>query len=248
MRPKCRALLLDSDSLERQFVATLAKTFCDAVVEVLSASDAVRALGQKRKRPGLIVATLDAESKAAIKVLRHLNALHLSIPVVLIVAHGAETLVPVARELGARFFVNRPLHAGDLDSVLRQALKNGKLTPAAPPPLTAEETGRNLSRLVDRLNSEIRCSAGKHQVFLHSFVEGVGCKTVPRATLRCPLREALGVQPYVYYEHIRDVCCAEPQECNTLRAYTAKHGQSISDYLSDGPEHEGAAANEKGKT
>lgn len=245
MRPQCRTLLLDNDAPERQFVATLAETICDDVVEVSTAAAAVRALGQGRKCLGLIIAALEAKTKAAIKVLRRLNALHMSIPTVLIVAHGAEALVPLARELGACLFLYRPLHAEALDHVLRQALDNGKLTQARPPPLTVEERGRNLSLLVDQMNSEIKCSAGRQQVFLHSFVEEVGRTTTPRVTLRCPLREALGLQPYVYYEHIRDVCCAAPERCETLQAYTAEHAQSVSDYVSDEPEREEAAVNEK---
>ena len=245
MHPKCRTLLLDNDSRERRFVATLAETICNDVVEVSTASDAVRTLGQRRKCPGLIVAVLEVKTKAAIKVLRRLNALHMSIPTVLIVARGAEALVPLARELGACFFVHRPLHAEDLDQVVHQALNNGKLTQAGPPPLTAEERGRNLTLLVDQLNSEIKCSAGRHQVFLHSFVEEVGRTTTPRVTLRCPLREGLGLQPYVYYEHIRDVCRAAPERCKALQAYTAEHAQSVSDYIPGEPEHNEAAANER---
>ena len=129
MRPLRRVLLLDNNNRERQFFATLAKTVCDDVVEVSSARDAIRALGRKHRRPSLIVATLEAEKKAAIKVLRRLRASHLSLPVVLIVAPGAKALVPLARDLGVRFFVNQPLHAEGFDSALRQALENGKLTP-----------------------------------------------------------------------------------------------------------------------
>ena len=245
MRPECRTLLLDNDALERRFVATLAETICDGVVEASTAKDAMRALAQRRKCLGLIVAALEAKTKAAIKVLRRLNALHMSIPIVLIVARGAEALVPLARELGGRFFVHQPLHADDVDHAMREALKNGKLTQTDPPPLTAEERGRNLTLLVDQLNSEIKCSAGRQQVFLHSFVEDVGRTTTPRVTLRCPLREGLGLQPYVYYEHIRDVCCAAPERCEALQAYAAEHTQSVSDYVPDEPEREEAAANEK---
>ena len=248
MRSKCRTLLLDNDALERRFVATLAETICDDVVEVSTARDAVRTLGQRRKCPGLIVAVLEVKTKAAIKVLRRLNALHMSIPIVLIVARGAEALVPLARELGVCFFVHRPLHAEDLDHVVHQALNNGKQTQAGSPPLTVEERGRNLTLLADQLNSEIKCSAGKQQVFLHSFIEEVGRTTTPRVTLRCPLREGLGLQPYVYYEHIRDVCCAAPERCEALQAYTAGHTQSVSDYVPDQPEHEEATENERYKT
>ena len=56
------------------------------------------------------------------------------------------------------------------------------------------------------------------------------------------------MQPYVYYEHIRDVCCAAPQKCEALQAYAAKHAQSVIDYLPAKLEHEAAVTNEKSKT
>jgi hypothetical protein len=137
------------------------------------------------------------------------------------------------------------LHAEDFDHVLHQALNNGTLTQVGLPPLTGEERGQNLSLLVDQLNSEIRCSAGRQQVFLHSFIEDVGRTTTPRVTLRCPLREGLGLQPYVYYEHIRDLCCAAPEKCEALQAYTAEHVQSVNDYIPSDPEDKEATASEK---
>lgn len=86
------------------------------------------------------------------------------------------------------------------------------------PPLTPEETRGNLSKLENELNAKMVCQAGKNQVFIRSLVTLNG-PTPPRIALKCPLRRDIGQKPEVFYEHIRDVCCGDPNQCEAYRAF-----------------------------
>lgn len=86
------------------------------------------------------------------------------------------------------------------------------------PPLTDEEMTANLSALEQKLNREMKCHAGRNQVFLRSLLTGRST-TRPRITLKCPLRRDIGLPPEVFYEHIRDVCCSDPEHCEAYRAF-----------------------------
>lgn len=80
------------------------------------------------------------------------------------------------------------------------------------PPLTAEEATGNLSEIERRFNAAMKCPAGKNQVFIRSLLTPNGA-TQPRIALRCSLRRDIGQKPEVFYEHIRDVCCSDPEQC-----------------------------------
>jgi hypothetical protein len=84
------------------------------------------------------------------------------------------------------------------------------------PPITAEEEGANLSELEQRLNREMKCHAGKNQVFIRSLLTGSNT-TQPRIALKCHLRRDIGLKPEVFYEHIRDICCGDPDRCEAYR-------------------------------
>lgn len=86
------------------------------------------------------------------------------------------------------------------------------------PPLTAEELGANLSELERRLNREMKCPAGRNQVFLRSLLTGNGT-TPPRVALKCGYRRDIGLRAEVFYEHIRDCCCGDPEKCEAYRAF-----------------------------
>ena len=86
------------------------------------------------------------------------------------------------------------------------------------PPITPEEERANLSELEERLNSEMKCHAGRNQVFLRSLLTGTGT-TTPRIALKCHLRKDIGLSPVVFYEHIRDVCCCDPEQCPAYRDF-----------------------------
>lgn len=86
------------------------------------------------------------------------------------------------------------------------------------PPLTPEETTGNLSILERKLNTEMRCPAGKNQVFIRSLILASG-PTTPRITLKCQLRRDIGQKPEVFFEHIRDVCCSNPEGCEAYKKF-----------------------------
>jgi len=180
----------------------------------------------------LVLALKDGGVQRVIEVLAYLRKSGSEMPVVLLVGPGDAPYVPLMRELGVHQFVQSPLHGRELTDALQGALaEESPTSPNEAPPLTDEEKGVNIERLADDLNGRIRCGAGQGQVFLHSYVEGVDRKTIPRITLRCPLRTALHIESDVNYEHIRDVCCHAVDTCAVLRAYAALNGQTISEYL-----------------
>ncbi len=86
------------------------------------------------------------------------------------------------------------------------------------PPLTPEEMTANLSKLEQTLNRDMQCHAGRNQVFLRALLTG-RATTRPRITLKCYLRRDLGQTPEVFYEHIRDICCKDPEQCEAYRAF-----------------------------
>lgn len=86
------------------------------------------------------------------------------------------------------------------------------------PPITDEELGANLSELERRLNREMKCPAGMNQVFIRSLVMAGGTSK-PRIALKCHLRRDIGLPQEVFYEHIRDVCCANPESCEAYRKF-----------------------------
>jgi hypothetical protein len=86
------------------------------------------------------------------------------------------------------------------------------------PPITAEEEGANLTELEERLNREMKCHAGKNQVFIRSLLTGTNT-TQPRIALKCHLRKDIGLKPEVFYEHIRDICCGDPEQCEAYRDF-----------------------------
>jgi hypothetical protein len=90
------------------------------------------------------------------------------------------------------------------------------------PPLTPDELCGNLSVYERNLNRYMKCTAGKNQVYIRSLLTG-GSTTRPRIALKCPLRRDIGLTPEVFYEHIRDVCCTDPEQCPAWRNFAARH-------------------------
>lgn len=91
------------------------------------------------------------------------------------------------------------------------------------PPLTDEELKGNLTALQQKLGREMVCPAGKGQVYLRSLLTGNGT-TKPRIALKCVLRKDIKQPAEVFFEHIRDVCCCDPEKCEAYRAFKARGG------------------------
>jgi hypothetical protein len=94
----------------------------------------------------------------------------------------------------------------------RSMLKRMTVRESFGPPLTAEELTGNLSEIQNRLNREMKCPAGRNQVYVRSLLTGTST-TKPRISLKCALRRDIGQVPDIFYEHIRDVCCCDPDQC-----------------------------------
>lgn len=90
------------------------------------------------------------------------------------------------------------------------------------PPLTPDELTGNLSMLERKLNAEMKCTAGRNQVYIRSLLTGRST-TRPRIALKCPLRRDIGETPEVFYEHIRDVCCGDHESCPAWQNFKARH-------------------------
>lgn len=86
------------------------------------------------------------------------------------------------------------------------------------PPITQEELRANLSELEQKLNERMLCVAGRNQVFIRSLLTGNGT-TQPRIAMKCHLRRDIGLKPDVFYEHIRDICSADPEQCPAYRDF-----------------------------
>lgn len=84
------------------------------------------------------------------------------------------------------------------------------------PALTPEEMTTNLSVLEKNLNRSMKCPAGRNQVYIRSLIVQGGA-TKPRIVLKCHLRKDIGQQGEVFYEHIRDVCCNDPEQCEAWK-------------------------------
>jgi hypothetical protein len=93
------------------------------------------------------------------------------------------------------------------------------------PPITPAELRANLSELERQLNAEMKCQAGRNQVFIRSLLTGMST-TRPRIMLKCHLRRDIGLKPDVFYEHIRDVCCCDPEQCAAYRHFKDRFVQT----------------------
>lgn len=91
-----------------------------------------------------------------------------------------------------------------------------------PPALRPEELRGNLNRLQNDLNREMKCPAGKNQVYIRSLVTMQGT-TPPRIALKCSYRRDVGESVDVYLDEMRRLCCGDPQQCSAYRAFQNRH-------------------------
>lgn len=86
------------------------------------------------------------------------------------------------------------------------------------PPLTDEELRVNLSVLQHQLNGEMKCPAGRGQVYIRSLLTG-RTTTRPRIALKCSLKKSIGQPHEVFYEEIKNVCCGNPDQCEAYKKF-----------------------------
>jgi hypothetical protein len=95
---------------------------------------------------------------------------------------------------------------------LRAAGRRMSTAEAFGPPISPEEQSSNLNLLERELNDAMKCPAGRNQVYVRSLLTGSGT-TKPRIALKCQLRKEIGMEPNIFYEDIKNVCCGDHQSC-----------------------------------
>ena len=174
-------------------------------------------------RPDVLIAEMDPRNMQAMDLLRRLKNQHIRTPVILVGPAGAGVLAPMAKKLGASEFVEYPMEQETFDQAIANALQSDQDQSGHLPPITSEELVANLSEFEKTLNRKMVCVAGKNQVYIQSVIIGAGRTSKPRIALKCPLRKQFGYKPDVYYEYIRDVCCADPSGCPAYQEFAAKN-------------------------
>lgn len=220
-----RVLVIHHDKTVRTILEAMTKPHH----EMQSAKSVAAGVKLMRKSsPDLIVIGQDAKKHEATRLLRFMRDNQKSLPVAVVVSRGGGVFQQMMMKLGARAFIEYPVEQAAYDRALEEALapppadaSEQEDTSGEPPPITQKELTSNLSILETRLNRKMKCFAGKNQVFIRSLLSG-GKRAKPRICLKCPLRAEFGLNREVYYEFIRDVCCAKPTQCRALRLFQAK--------------------------
>ena len=189
------------------------------VVTARDYTDGVRTI--REHRPSLILAGLEGRNGDALLLLRYLRDNGIRIPLIVIAGRGAGVYQHAAMRLGAKAFLEYPVDEQRLGEAVAAALAAPPPGQTAIPPITPEEASANLTELEKRLNRQMKCFAGRNLVYLQSHI-GLGTRVRPRICLKCPLRKEYGLEPNVYYEFIRDVCCGEPARCEAVQIFESQ--------------------------
>ena len=172
--------------------------------------------------PVLAVVGLDAQKKEALQLLRYMKSYGSVVPVIVVAGAGAGILQMQTMKAGAKGFLEYPVDQPRFDREVSRVLQTKLDITATIPPITDEEKDANLSDLERTFNRKMKCHAGRNQVHLQSLIIGLA-KTKPRISLKCPLRSDFNMQPNVYYEYIRDVCCNDPSACPAMQQFEARN-------------------------
>lgn len=214
----CRVLIVHRDAGARDMLGAMV----GRRHEVEYASDytaGVKAF--HARRPNLVIAGQDGRHGDAMLLLRHFHNNGVRVPVIMVAGRGAGVYQQAAMKLGAKAFLEFPVEERRLADAIEAALAGAARGEADVPPLTKEEARANLSELEKRLNERMKCFAGRNLVYLQSYI-GSGAGSRPRICLKCPLRKEFGLEPNVYYEFIRDVCCHDPSQCEAIKRFEAR--------------------------
>ncbi|MCH7700100.1 MAG: hypothetical protein IID37_00300 [Planctomycetes bacterium] len=215
-----RILVVHSDRSARKLLERHATRHHDVT---LTTNIAQGLLSLSKVRPDLIVVGLDAKKKEALELLRQLKYAKTDVPTIVVGAAGAGALQPVAMKLGAAAFIEYPVEQHTFDQAVSKALQQDKDVHGAIPPITEEELQSNISEVESTFNRQMKCFAGKNQVYLQALIHGYNRTTRPRISLKCNLRRQYGQPPNVYYEYIRDVCCDDPGACPAYQEFRARN-------------------------
>lgn len=217
-------LLFDRNRRTRREIRSSLLAAGHEVVAVRSLSAARKSF--KKHKPDVVLVKTGAKDHDAITLLENRQIFGIRVPIVVLVGAGASGDVAKVRRLGATSVLGWPTRCRHLLEAVVSAGKTPASAVAAAPPITDDERQANLTQLEQRLNHDMRCFAGKNQVYIRSVIVGNGVTTKPRVALRCPLRAQFRLPPVVYYECIRDRCCDNLEVCPALRFFRKRQGQN----------------------
>lgn len=214
-----RIVVVHSDKTVRKYLEAM----CSMHHEAVSAGDIKTGLKLILKiKPVLVVLGLDAKKKDALQLMRYMKQYGSLTPVIVVAGRGAGALQMQAMRAGAKGFVEYPVDQDRFDREVSKALQADVDAYNHIPEITDEEREANLTEMEDELNRRMKCPSGRNQVHVQSLLVGLR-KTKPRISLKCPLRAEFAMQPNVYYEYIRDVCCSDPAACPAVQQFQAKN-------------------------
>lgn len=216
-----KVLVVHRDNGARQMLeAMLARAH-----DVAAAKDFTTGVRQLRKQhPALVVAGIDAKHVDALLLLRHMSEYGPKVPMIVVAGRGSGQQQHAALRLGAKAFLEYPVEEARFTSAVEAALGGASGGNGSVPALTDEERDANLSDMVKQLNGRMQCFAGRNLVYLQNYI-GSGTRSRPRVCLKCPLRKEFGLEPNVYYEFIRDVCCGDPHTCEAVQRFEARQNR-----------------------
>ena len=214
-----KVVVIHSDKHVRKGLEAL----CSVHHEPVAVSDVKAGLKMILKiSPVLAVVGLDARKKEALQLLRYMKSYGSVVPVIVVAGAAAGAMQMQIMKAGAKGFLEYPVDQARFDRELSRVLQTKLDVTAGIPAITDEELDANLSDLERTFNRQMKCHAGRNQVHLQSLIIG-RTKTKPRISLKCSLRASFNMQPNVYYEYIRDVCCNDPSACPAVQQFQAKN-------------------------
>jgi DNA-binding NtrC family response regulator len=212
-----RVVLVCPDATERMLLRACLNGH--HVAEVKTFKDAAKALTQAPA--DLVLARLDTRDSTGMDILHLMRRSQISVPVVAILPRRGTPLESEAWQMGVRTYVTLPASYEKVRLAVEKALRQAQEAARAAdgPGITDAERGANLSELVNELTRKMKCPAGTNRVLIRSVIKGINQKTEPRISLRCPIRQAVGLNEYVFFEHIRDYCTGDYRACDAVIQY-----------------------------
>lgn len=212
-----RVVLVCPDATERMLLRACLNGH--DVAEVKTFKDAAKALA--RGSLDMVLARLDTRDGTGMDILHLMRRSRISVPAIAVLPRRGTRLEAEAWQLGVRIYITLPISYEDVRLAVENALRQAERADqdADGPGITRTERDANLSILVEELHKKMKCPAGSNRVLIRSVIKGVNDKTEPRICLRCPIRQAVGLNEYVFFEHIRDYCTGDYHTCDAVIQY-----------------------------
>lgn len=211
-----KVVLVCSDESERTLLEACLKG--NDIAGVKNYRDAAKALTQGN--PDLAVVRVDTKDPTGMEVLHLMKRSQIHAPTIVVLPRQAGSLETEAWQLGARTFISAPIRYDDFCKAMDKV--QHQVRPGAadvPPAITETERNANLSVLVKELHKSMKCPAGSNRVLIRSVVLGLNEKSEPRVCIRCAIRQSVGLNEYVYFEHMQKHCCGNPRACDAVIQY-----------------------------